>query len=174
MRAAIMFIVVIGQCSATAAFACSGCGCRGGPGYRGPNGQCVGWDRLHRICGSPPTTRCSAEGPPIGLHSRTAIPAVSKQEPAATVTPNKLTARTDGMGCVDQVSLQYIADCDNTRTAEECDGERALSTIIGDCSEIPFGTTVDIEPNSSHDRLYVRVPGTIRPLWTPRSLFFND
>jgi hypothetical protein len=23
--------------------ACSGCGCRGGPGYRGPNGRCVGW-----------------------------------------------------------------------------------------------------------------------------------
>src|ERR1700730_12690402 len=28
---------------ATAALACQGCGCRGGPGYRGPVGKCVGW-----------------------------------------------------------------------------------------------------------------------------------
>jgi hypothetical protein len=40
---------------------CSQCGCRGGPGYRGPDGQCVGWKALNRICGTPPTTRCTAE-----------------------------------------------------------------------------------------------------------------
>jgi hypothetical protein len=37
------------------------CGTRGGPGYRGPDGHCVGWDALGRICGSPPTKRCTAE-----------------------------------------------------------------------------------------------------------------
>lgn len=44
---------------ATAAHAT--CGTRGGPGFRDQNGRCVGWDALGRICGSPPTTRCTAE-----------------------------------------------------------------------------------------------------------------
>jgi hypothetical protein len=37
------------------------CGTRGGPGYRGPDGKCVGWATLGRVCGNPPTTRCTAE-----------------------------------------------------------------------------------------------------------------
>lgn len=45
------------------AAACSGCGCRGGPGYRGPDGRCVGFKDLARTCGNPPTMRCAAEGP---------------------------------------------------------------------------------------------------------------
>lgn len=40
---------------------CSGCGCKGGPGYRGPNGQCVSWRMLDKVCGSPPATHCKAE-----------------------------------------------------------------------------------------------------------------
>jgi hypothetical protein len=46
--------------------ACSGCGCRGGPGYRGPNGRCVGWSDIGRTCGDPPSTRCTPEGPNAG------------------------------------------------------------------------------------------------------------
>jgi hypothetical protein len=37
------------------------CGERGGPGYRGPDGHCVGWANLKRVCGDPPTTRCTPE-----------------------------------------------------------------------------------------------------------------
>jgi hypothetical protein len=37
------------------------CGDRGGPGYRGPNGKCVGWAALARVCGNPPSTRCAPE-----------------------------------------------------------------------------------------------------------------
>lgn len=37
------------------------CGTRGGPGYRGPTGKCVGWAEMARVCGSPPTTKCKAE-----------------------------------------------------------------------------------------------------------------
>lgn len=37
------------------------CGEKGGPGYRGPNGKCVGWAQLGQVCGSPPTTKCAAE-----------------------------------------------------------------------------------------------------------------
>jgi len=47
--------------SGAVAIGCKGCGCRGGPGYRGPNGKCVGWDQLTRVCGNPPTTRCTKE-----------------------------------------------------------------------------------------------------------------
>lgn len=48
--------------SAPSTDAASGCGSRGGPGYRGPNGKCVGWEQLARVCGSPPTERCAPEG----------------------------------------------------------------------------------------------------------------
>ena len=51
---------------ATTALACQGCGCRGGPGYRGPDGKCVGWENIGRICGSPPTTHCNPEGTNAG------------------------------------------------------------------------------------------------------------
>jgi hypothetical protein len=37
------------------------CGERGGPGYRGPNGRCVGWMDIGRTCGHPPTLRCTPE-----------------------------------------------------------------------------------------------------------------
>ena len=37
------------------------CGEKGGPGYRGPNGKCVGWSALARTCGNPPTLRCTPE-----------------------------------------------------------------------------------------------------------------
>jgi len=40
---------------------CTRCGCKGGPGYRGPDGHCVGWANLRRICGSPPSLRCTPE-----------------------------------------------------------------------------------------------------------------
>src|ERR1700751_3602790 len=37
------------------------CGDRGGPGYRGPSGRCVGWADIGRTCGSPPTTKGTAK-----------------------------------------------------------------------------------------------------------------
>ena len=41
---------------------CMGCGCKGGPGWRGQNGQCVSHANLTKDCGSPPSTRCTHEG----------------------------------------------------------------------------------------------------------------
>jgi hypothetical protein len=38
------------------------CGSRIGPGWRGPDGRCVGRKNLNRVCGVPPETRCTAEG----------------------------------------------------------------------------------------------------------------
>jgi hypothetical protein len=44
--------------------ACHGCGCKGGPGYRGPDGRCVGFRELDNVCGSPATVRCTFENAP--------------------------------------------------------------------------------------------------------------
>jgi hypothetical protein len=72
-------LVVIFLVSIVQASACSGCGCRGGPGYRGPDGRCVGWASLGRTCGNPPTTRCSAEGPNAGAEAAAALGARKSQ-----------------------------------------------------------------------------------------------
>lgn len=47
---------------AIAAERCDWCGCKGGPGYRGPNHRCLSFRDLARVCGTPPTTHCSFEG----------------------------------------------------------------------------------------------------------------
>ncbi len=43
--------------------ACRGCGCKGGPGYRAPDGHCVGFRELDMVCGNPPS-RCVFENAP--------------------------------------------------------------------------------------------------------------
>ena len=40
---------------------CKGCGCKGGPGWRGPEGTCVSQAKLPEICGSPPGAPCVQE-----------------------------------------------------------------------------------------------------------------
>ena len=55
---------------------CKGCGCKGGPGWRGPDGFCVSQSKLATVCGSPPGTPC-------------------KQEAAARVCFGKQAARSD-------------------------------------------------------------------------------
>ena len=56
---------------------CKGCGCKGGPGWRGPEGFCVSQAKLAEVCGSPAGTPC-------------------KQEAAARVCLGKEAARTEG------------------------------------------------------------------------------
>ncbi|PZQ10193.1 MAG: hypothetical protein DI565_20165 [Ancylobacter novellus] len=54
--------------------ACRGCGCKGGPGYRGPDGRCVGFRNLAKVCGSPPETNCVFENAPgTGLNRDCAL-----------------------------------------------------------------------------------------------------
>ena len=49
-----------GQCSV----ACSGCGCKGGPGYR-HGGDCVAWKDLVKKCGAAPHAGCTRECTPV-------------------------------------------------------------------------------------------------------------
>jgi len=53
--------VALGVLIAFTGGASATCGTRGGPGYRGPDGQCVGWADLGRKCGNPPSSRCKPE-----------------------------------------------------------------------------------------------------------------
>jgi hypothetical protein len=56
--------------------ACKGCGCKGGPGYRGPDGRCVGFKTLNKICGNPPELKCTFENAPgTGLNHDCALAA---------------------------------------------------------------------------------------------------
>lgn len=70
--------------------ACSGCGCKGGPGYRGPDGRCVGFKDLASVCGTPPETRCTFENAPgTGLNRDCALgaPAGPSTSPGPLLTP---------------------------------------------------------------------------------------
>ena len=49
---------------ADAACRCKGCGCKGGSGWRGPDGACVSTAKLEAICGSPPAATCKQEAAP--------------------------------------------------------------------------------------------------------------
>ena len=40
---------------------CKGCGCKGGPGYRGPDNKCVGYANIVQVCGPPPHAGCVRE-----------------------------------------------------------------------------------------------------------------
>jgi hypothetical protein len=61
LTAAISLLLLISANSGAFACQCVGCGCKGGPGFRGPNGRCVSYKQLDAMCGSPPTTRCVFE-----------------------------------------------------------------------------------------------------------------
>jgi hypothetical protein len=56
----------VSNAGAPAAYAgecmCRGCGCKGGPGWRGPNGQCVSNRAMREVCGTPPGKHCRYEG----------------------------------------------------------------------------------------------------------------
>jgi hypothetical protein len=41
---------------------CHGCGCKGGPGWRKPDGQCASHAELTEVCHSPPGPPCKYEG----------------------------------------------------------------------------------------------------------------
>ena len=43
---------------------CKGCGCKGGSGWRGPDGTCVSQAKLADVCGTPAGTPCKQEAAP--------------------------------------------------------------------------------------------------------------
>ncbi len=188
MRAARFIVVMTIAIAPVRALACDGCGCRGGPGYRGPDGHCVGWAKLNKVCGNPPDpARCAYEGGinpalatlpalkntnPLGVREGSMV---ADQKRAPPVTSNVQQAKDDGLGCVDETTIQIVSTCEAARPAKDCEQQRAEFIKSEACYRIPSGTTGAIEAGShSFDWLRVRVPGAIQPLWTPRGLFLAD
>jgi len=59
--ATVVFATVAFLSSALDVVACDGCGCRGGPGYRLPSGNCASWAQheKHKASGDfPPGSQC--------------------------------------------------------------------------------------------------------------------
>jgi hypothetical protein len=46
---------------------CKGCGCKGGAGWRGPDGACVQKAALNQVCGTPAGAPCKHEAGGAGL-----------------------------------------------------------------------------------------------------------
>ena len=57
------FVAPLGPSAAAAqeVCRCKGCGYKGGPGWRGPDGMCVSTAKLAEICGTPAGTPCTQE-----------------------------------------------------------------------------------------------------------------
>ena len=43
---------------------CKGCGCKGGSGWRGPDGFCISQAKLAEVCGTPAGAPCKQEAAP--------------------------------------------------------------------------------------------------------------
>ena len=56
-------LAILAVLIALPAAAHAACGDRGGPGYRGPDGKCVGWVSVAHVCGCSLPGRCTAEEP---------------------------------------------------------------------------------------------------------------
>ena len=65
------------------------CGTRGGPGFRAPDGRCVGWNDIGRTCGSPPTQRCTAEATNAGAEdaAKQGVEALQTKKPKKAAQP---------------------------------------------------------------------------------------
>jgi len=53
--------IVVPAAAADDACRCQGCGCKGGAGWRGPDGSCVPRASLAQTCGSPAGALCKQE-----------------------------------------------------------------------------------------------------------------
>ena len=62
---------------------CKGCGCKGGPGWRGPDGFCVSQGKLAAVCGSPAAAPCKQEGAARACFGKEA----ARAEPSTPGTP---------------------------------------------------------------------------------------
>ncbi len=70
--------------------ACRGCGCKGGPGYRAPDGRCASFANLAAVCGTPPTTRCTFENAPgTGANRDCALAKPPPQNPPRQPPPRQ-------------------------------------------------------------------------------------
>jgi hypothetical protein len=103
------------------------------------------------------------------------VPDEKPSAPPPPITTNEQQAKTDGIGCADQATIQAVSNCQAAQAAKDCDRERAELINTKSCFAITGGTTGRIEAGShSFEWVRVRVPGISQPLWTARSLFLKN
>jgi len=160
----------------------SACGERGGPAFRGPNKKCVGWAELDRVCGSPPTTRCTYEGGGVGDTGQEKGKAyLGGMLPGLGFTfmpPSNFHVRkikTDGVACTTQLAIARVATaCTSRVDGPHCKAQIEGALSSGECAKLLAGTEVAIEAGShSFDWLRFRVQGRPQPLWSQRSLVLD-
>ena len=54
-------LIMVSTAFADDACRCKGCGCKGGAGWRGPDGTCVSKSALAQVCGTPAGAPCKQE-----------------------------------------------------------------------------------------------------------------
>jgi hypothetical protein len=159
------------------------CGERGGPAFRGPNKKCVGWADLDRVCGNPPTTRCTYEGGGAGDTGKEKGSAfMAEMLPSFGLKPLMPPAnfhirktKAEGIACTSQLSIARIAEACTTRVDDpECKTNAESAITSGQCAKLPAGTEVAIEAGShSFDWLRFRVKDRAEALWSKRSLVLD-
>ncbi|MGE5259870.1 MAG: hypothetical protein ACM3MH_03215 [Actinomycetota bacterium] len=75
---------------------CQGCGCKGGTGWRGPDGACVPRTSLAQICGSPAGAPCKQENAPRVCFGKQAFSTPKAKTAAQTTTAVSLPAGQSG------------------------------------------------------------------------------
>jgi hypothetical protein len=162
------------------------CGSRGGPAFRAPNGKCVGWADLPKVCGTPPTTNCTYEGGGIGdtgqvdqkpggsgayQGSLGFWPGQGSSTPASNF--NVRTVKSDGIACTSQTATAGVTTA-CAANGKDCSDHVKSVIEAGTCVRVPAGAKAVIEAGShSFDWVRFRVEGDPRPLWSARGLLLN-
>jgi hypothetical protein len=165
---------------------CKGCGCKGGPGYRGPDGGCVGWAQLNKVCGTPPTTKCMPEGPAlialgIAAAKNALTPATNAQHAAAladeeavpgvAITSSELKAKADGVVCVAVETLRAMQTCPKQSPPVDCGQQEKTLVDAGACVRVARDAVVSVQAGSrSFDWLRIKLKDR-GVFWAERGLF---
>ena len=80
-------LLLIATASPSLACMCTGCGCKGGPGFRGPDGRCVSYKKLMSVCGQPATMNCTDERHRQVCEHEGALPTNAEALKAAALLP---------------------------------------------------------------------------------------
>jgi hypothetical protein len=119
---------------------CSRCGCKGGPGYRDPDGNCVGWKALNRVCGTPPITKCTPEQVNSEKPIKPNAPAHQRRSSSGSLAMLAALRRARQLAFV-AVALQEVSDIVQLRSLLA--GSSAIRSAAGSsCSALCKATRV--------------------------------
>lgn len=149
-----------------------GCGSRGGPGFRGSDGKCVGWANLAKVCGTPPTTHCTHEGGGAGdttLQGGAAFIAGAAGADAGAKAFNHRSVKRDALACTSPTLLVRVVPCASGKGETSCQAQLVEAVAKGECMTLRGGSEASVEAGShSFDWLRIRPRGERRELWIER------